>query len=431
MKTPLWLLTAGIALCACTKTKTPESTHVPADDTTILQAANTRPLTDIKFEKTEARLKRGEYLANGILQCFICHSERDSTQAGFPPVAAKKGGGAILGQLGKFRMVAPNISPDKETGAGNWTDDMFARAIREGVGHDGRALSLPMYWASFSNLADEDLASVVVYLRSIPPVKNALPQRLLPPEREKELQGSPKMLTGPVAFPDTADALKKGIYLVKVADCVGCHTGWYGTNPGMFGGGNPMYKNTNHKPVWSTNLTPDPTGLAGWDAATFINAIRTGKGGTLDASMPWAAYRNMSDKDLTAILTALKRLPPVNHRVLNSLPSTDCAICGQKHGYGEHNKIKPFPNVKTDTTLYNQYAGKYSNPDGLVLEIKYKDHQLLINEGGPDLLLVPIGNNRFNGIGLATPVSFERDKSGKVSSLICYWIEDEWFKKLP
>src|SRR5690348_119356 len=104
MKTPLWLLTAGIALCACTKTKPPESTHVPAADTTILQATNTRPLTDIKFEKTEARLKRGEYLVNGILQCFVCHSERDSTQVGFPPIASRKGGGAILGQRGNYRM---------------------------------------------------------------------------------------------------------------------------------------------------------------------------------------------------------------------------------------------------------------------------------------------------------------------------------------
>ena len=431
MKTPLWLLTAGIALFACTKTKPPESNPAPAGETAILQATNIRPLTDKKFERTEARLKRGDYLVNGILQCFVCHSERDSTQAGFPPIASKKGGGAILSQRGNIRMVAPNISPDKETGAGNWTDDMFARAIREGVGHDGRALSLPMYWESFSNLADEDLASVIVYLRSIPPVRNSLPRRSLPPEREKELQGSSKMLAGPVAFPDTADALRKGIYLVKVADCVGCHTGWYGTNPGMFGGGNPMYKSKNHKPVLSTNLTPDPSGIAGWDVVTFIDVIRTGKGGTLDPSMPWTAYRNLSDKDLAAILTALKRLPPVNHRVMNSLPPTDCVICGQKHGFGEHNKIKPFPRVKTDTTLYAQYAGKYSNPGGFVLEVKYEGHQLLISEGGPNLLLVPIGDNRFNAFGLSTPVSFVRDKSGKVSSLISYWIEDEVFKKLP
>ncbi len=59
-----------------------------------------------------------------------------------------------------------------ETGAGTWTDDMFARAIREGIGHDGRALSEPMYWKTYRELSDEDIASVVVYLRTLTPVKN-------------------------------------------------------------------------------------------------------------------------------------------------------------------------------------------------------------------------------------------------------------------
>jgi len=431
MKTFLRVLAGCLMLLACTKSTSTESTITHTSESTILKATSTRPLTDVKFEETPARLKRGDYLVNGVLQCFICHSERDSTQAGYPPIKSKMGGGAIMGQRGNLRMVAPNISPDKETGAGLWTDDMLARAIREGIGHDGRALSLPMYWQSFSGLADEDLASVIVYLRSIPPVRNSLPQRSLPPEREKALQGSPKILKGPVSYPDTADALTRGIYLVKVADCVGCHTGWYGTNPGMFGGGNPVGKERSHRPVFSTNITPDPTGLAGGDDATFINVIRTGKGGTLDGTMPWAAYRNLSDRDLAAILTALKRLPPVNHRVLNSLPPTDCPICGLKHGYGESNKIKPFAKVKSDTTLYPRYAGKYANADGVIIEVKYEGRGLLINEGGDDLPLMPIGNNRFNAHGLATPVSFVRDKSGKVVSLLGHWIEDEVFQKQP
>src|SRR5262249_29226503 len=50
------------------------------------------------------------------------------------------GSGRVMFEEGKARLVAPNITPDVETGAGNWTDDQFARAIREGIGHDGRAL---------------------------------------------------------------------------------------------------------------------------------------------------------------------------------------------------------------------------------------------------------------------------------------------------
>ena len=71
-------------------------------------------------------------------------------------------------------MIAPNISPDPETGIGNWTDDEIARAIQEGVNKDGRALFPVMPYMRFRNFTDEDLASVVVYLRSIPPVKNAM-----------------------------------------------------------------------------------------------------------------------------------------------------------------------------------------------------------------------------------------------------------------
>jgi mono/diheme cytochrome c family protein len=158
----LVLATSMIALLKC-------GTKEEEEKSTILLALNARPLRNIKFEATEERIKRGEYLTNGILMCFTCHSPRDTTRPGYPPIEAKKGGGAIIYDTKEGRLVSPNITPDKETGAGNWTDDMLARAIREGVGHDGRALSLPMYWSSFRELSDEDLASVVVYLRTIPP----------------------------------------------------------------------------------------------------------------------------------------------------------------------------------------------------------------------------------------------------------------------
>lgn len=177
------------------------------EKSTILLATNARPLTNVKFEASEKRIKRGEYLANGILMCMMCHSPRDTTKPGFPPIESKKGSGAILYDTKEARLVVPNITPDKETGAGSWTDDMLSRAIREGVGHDGRALSLPMYWGSFRHLSDEDLASVVVYLRTIPPVKNKLPKRRFSAEREKEGQGLSQPLLTPVAASDLSDPL--------------------------------------------------------------------------------------------------------------------------------------------------------------------------------------------------------------------------------
>jgi hypothetical protein len=73
------------------------------------------------------------------------------------------------------RIVASNITPDPETGAGNWTDDQLARAIREGIGHDGRALFPMMPYENLRHMSDEDLASLVVYIRSLPAVRHELP----------------------------------------------------------------------------------------------------------------------------------------------------------------------------------------------------------------------------------------------------------------
>src|SRR5512133_2130534 len=120
-----------------------------------------RPLTDRVFESSPARLERGRYLTEHLLQCFMCHSERDWSAPGAPVMAGRKGAGAILSERGERRIVAPNLTPDPETGAGRWTDDMLARAIREGIGHDGRALAPAMWYGSFARLADEDLAAVV------------------------------------------------------------------------------------------------------------------------------------------------------------------------------------------------------------------------------------------------------------------------------
>ena len=145
------------------------SVNVKMDD-----SFKVRPLTNIKYERTAQRLKQGEYLVTSLLECFMCHSERNWKASGAPPFTDKKGSGSILFEDSTSRLIAPNITPDKETGAGTWTDDMFARAIREGVGHDGRALSYYMLYNNFKNLSDEDLAAVIVYIRSIPPIHNVV-----------------------------------------------------------------------------------------------------------------------------------------------------------------------------------------------------------------------------------------------------------------
>ena len=175
-----------------------------------------RPLTDVKYERTATRLKQGEYLANGILMCFTCHSPRNWDVPGGPLIDERKGsGGTIVNQDSSSLIIAPNITPDKETGAGTWTDDMIARAIREGVGHDGRALSWQMPYVVFKNLADEDLAAVIVYLRSLPAVHNVVQHTKIPAAERSQTEKILKPITEPIPTPDPdvnppADPLPEG-----------------------------------------------------------------------------------------------------------------------------------------------------------------------------------------------------------------------------
>src|SRR6202521_2023922 len=135
-----------------------------------------RPLTSRHFDSTPQRLERGRYLFTSQTGCSGCHSLHDWSAHDAPILPGGEGAGQVMWFKGlPGRIVAPNITPDPDTGAGKWTDDQLARAIREGIGHDGRALFPMMPYENFRSLPDEDLASLVVYLRSLPAVRNPLP----------------------------------------------------------------------------------------------------------------------------------------------------------------------------------------------------------------------------------------------------------------
>ena len=101
--------------------------------------AKKRPLTARKFESTPERMRRGEYLVHAVMLCMGCHSKYDE-KANPPVLLSKEGAGAVLFEEGDFRIVAPNITSDPETGIGKWSDDAIARAIREGIAADGSVL---------------------------------------------------------------------------------------------------------------------------------------------------------------------------------------------------------------------------------------------------------------------------------------------------
>jgi mono/diheme cytochrome c family protein len=301
-----------------------------------------RPLTSVVFEKTPQRWARGKYLVESVNSCMDCHAPHDWTQHDAPITPGMEGAGQDMSLLKGLpgRVVAPNLTPDRDTGTGNWSDDTLARAIREGIGHDGRALFPMMPYEHYRHLPDEDLASIVVYLRSLPAVRNPLPSSEIIFPVKYLIRSVPEPITSPVPPPDLSDPVKRGAYLVDIAGCSDCHTPMDKGQPvaGMEFGGGQVFDGPWGN-VASANLTPDPSGIPYYDEALFVQAIRTGyvKARTINQIMPWHMFRNMTDEDLKAVFAYLKTLKPVKHVVDNEEPPTLCTVCNAMHGGGDKN----------------------------------------------------------------------------------------------
>jgi len=302
-----------------------------------------RRLTGKTYESTPSRLARGEYLVNAVTHCMGCHSEHDWTAHDAPTLPNSLGTGQDMNLLKGLpgRVFAPNITPDPETGTGTWTDEQLARAIREGIAHDGRALFPMMPYPDFRALSDEDIAAIVVYLRSLPAIRKQRPATELIFPVKYLIRSVPRPLDAPVEEPDPSTPERRGQYLVRIAGCGDCHSpqDTHGQPlPGMdFAGGQVMEGPWGR--VATANITPHPSGIPYYDLSLFTQAMRTGsvKARRLNQLMPWYAYRNMTDQDLSAVFAYLKTLKAVRHYVDNAEPPTYCKVCQRTHGGGDRN----------------------------------------------------------------------------------------------
>ena len=308
----------------------------------------TRALTARRFEPTPQRRARGAYLVTHVTPCMECHSPHRWTEHDAPIPTNMIGAGQEMPIKGlPGRLVAPNITPDPETGAGNWSDDQLVRAIREGIGHDGRALFPLMPYQNYRSLSDEDVASIVVYLRALPAVRAPQPRTQIEFPVRYLIRSVPEPLHAPVPAPDLSTPEKRGAYLVTIGACGNCHTPQDAHGQpiaGMeFGGG--LVLDGPWGRVTSANLTPAPSGIPYYDKALFTEVLRTGrvKARTINQVMPWHVFSGMTDDDIAAIYTHLTTLAPVAHRVTNaeSEPLTFCKLCRQLHGYGDQNDRRP------------------------------------------------------------------------------------------
>jgi hypothetical protein len=170
-------------------------------------------------------IERGDYLVNTILACGNCHSPRDADGAIIKDKALS--GGRVF-STPAFVVTTSNVTPDPETGIGNWTDAEIKRALIEGIRPDhhhlaGVPLAAIMPANFYKALLPEDLDAIVAYLRSVKPVHNEIadPVYKAPVHRDPypdaENGFNKAMFTDPV---------KRGAYLVTIGHCMECHSAW-------------------------------------------------------------------------------------------------------------------------------------------------------------------------------------------------------------
>ena len=252
---------------------------------------------------------RGRYLVETIAACGNCHTPKGPR--GDLPNMALAGGFVFEEQ--PFTAVAPNITPDPETGIGKWTDAQLFRAIREGKRPDGSTIGPPMPFELYRGLADDDVRAMIAYLRSVKPIRNAVAKSTyrmpLPPA-----YGPP---VGEVKAPPRSDKVAYGAYLAgPLGHCMDCHTPHkpdFTLDMGKAGAGGRPFTGPWGTSV-SANITPHrDVGIADWSDAEIARAIRTGvskDGRKLFPPMAYGYYAGISNDDMTALIAYLRSLPP-------------------------------------------------------------------------------------------------------------------------
>ncbi|MDA0205430.1 MAG: c-type cytochrome [Acidobacteria bacterium] len=286
----------------------------------ILKDPQMRELKNLRVDSTPERIARGEYLANNLLSCVHCHTQRDRDDYSLPAVGPAFAGGDCLDETWGFpgKMCTPNITSDAETGIGAWTDDEVLRAIREGISRDGIALFPLMPFDAYRDLPDEDAYAVIAYLRTIPPVSRSTPATVVNFPMSVIVRQIPTPLEEPVPPVSRDDEATYGAHLAKIASCIGCHS----EDVDDLAGGQSFPLPSG--PLASPNITPDPTGVLPEEYDGFVRMFRkfapeneatTAVDPEHLTVMPWRTLGGLTDEDLHALFTYLRTVRPVENAV--------------------------------------------------------------------------------------------------------------------
>jgi mono/diheme cytochrome c family protein len=279
------------------------------------------PTYAASVEPSPERHLRGKKLA-GML-CANCHL---NAETGTLSGKRMKDLPAEFGQVH-----APNITQDPTYGIGKWTDGELIYLLRTGIKRDGAYA--PPYMPKFPHMSDEDIASIVAFLRSDDPWVAAKPiasKKNTPSFLTKFLTNTVfkplRMPETPIALPDTNNLVAFGRYLAINLDCWTCHSQDFKqldllhpeNTPMFFAGGNTVF-NEDGQALTTLNLTPHETGLGNWSEEKFIKALRYGlKEGEPALRYPMMPYSQLSERECKAIFAYLKTLPPLENKVVRS-----------------------------------------------------------------------------------------------------------------
>ena len=155
---------------------------------TILVAPEPAPGRYAPAEQDQ--VERGRYLVE-LLACGVCHT--DGALAGAANMALNLAGSRTgIAYTSPLQVelpgviYPPNITPDDETGIGRWSDRQIAEAITAGLGRDVKRRILSMPWQGYAKLSEEDTRAIVVYLRSIEPIRHRVPNDVEPGQKATE-----------------------------------------------------------------------------------------------------------------------------------------------------------------------------------------------------------------------------------------------------
>jgi mono/diheme cytochrome c family protein len=293
----------------------------------FLRFPDVGPVQNITVQATPERLARGAYLANHVSVCIDCHATRNWAYFSGPPMAGTEGkGGEVFDEKMGFpgTIYAHNITP---AALGSVSDGLLYRAITTGVDKDGKAMFPLMPYTHFTMMSEEDILSIIAYVRTLKPIENTPPATTLRFPLNLIVRTIPERHTQHGA-PDTSNVYEYGKYLVNAANCIECHTQRKDGQiiAGLEFAGGFEFPFPNGQLVRSANLTPDEeTGIGSWSETDFVNKFKfydNPEGRIMPAAsmeyntaMPWTMFAGMTERDLGAIYKYLRSVKPIKNKV--------------------------------------------------------------------------------------------------------------------